>query len=155
MTIRPLLFSFVLLAPLAAFAQGATPDPTETPDGGPEATVLDTDRFMLSETGDGVLRLDRSTGRVSLCREANGAWRCAPVADAERALEAEIERLTTENLRLSARNRELEAKILAISRSAQDAGAKTAAHRFRARTRKRSTAPSTSPKRRCAASSTS
>ncbi len=82
---------------------------------------LDKDRYALSETGEGVLRLDRENGRVSECKKVSGNWRCVPVPDAQLAFEVEIEALAKENARLLARNQELEAKILAIGRSAEEA----------------------------------
>lgn len=85
------------------------------------ADELDKDRYALSETSDGVLRLDRESGRVSECKQIDGSWRCVPVPDAELAFEMEIETLAKENARLLARNQELEAKILAIGRSAEEA----------------------------------
>ncbi|MBA5779145.1 hypothetical protein H2509_18610 [Stappia sp. F7233] len=104
----------ILAAPLAAVLLAAAPvQAADNP--------LDKDRYSLSETGDGFLRLDRQSGRVSLCKKVNDAWRCVPLPDAERALEEEIAALAIENERLTARNRELEAKILAIGRSAEEA----------------------------------
>ncbi|MXN65913.1 hypothetical protein GR183_13450 [Stappia sp. GBMRC 2046] len=83
--------------------------------------VLDRDRYGLEETDGGFLRVDRESGLVSLCQNVNDAWRCAPVPDAQRALEDEIDELRSEVEKLSARNDELEAKILAISRAADEA----------------------------------
>lgn len=104
----------ILAASLAAILLVAAPVQAEE-------NPLDKDRYLLSETGDGFLRLDRESGRVSLCKKVNDAWRCVPLPDAEQALEEEIAALTIENERLTARNRELEAKILAIGRSAEEA----------------------------------
>lgn len=83
--------------------------------------ALDQDRYGIEKTDEGYLRIDRESGHVSLCQKANGAWRCAPVPDAQLALEDEIDELRNEIERLSARNNELEAKILAISRAADEA----------------------------------
>lgn len=83
--------------------------------------ALDRDRYSLEETDGGFLRVDRESGLVSLCQNVNNAWRCAPVPDAQLALEDEIDELRSEIGKLSARNDELEAKILAISRAADEA----------------------------------
>ncbi|MEP3275099.1 MAG: hypothetical protein ABJN26_12125 [Stappiaceae bacterium] len=75
--------------------------------------IMNRDRFVLSDTGDGWLRLDRSNGRVSLCEETNGRVMCLPVPDAATAYELEIERLLGENAALEARVTELETKLAA------------------------------------------
>lgn len=74
---------------------------------------VDRDRYVLSDTGDGWLRLDRSNGRVSLCEDTNGRMICLPVPDAATAYEMEIERLLSENAVLEARVAELEAELTA------------------------------------------
>ncbi len=72
---------------------------------------MDRDRYVLSDTGDGWLRLDRSNGRVSLCEETNGRVICLPVPDAATAYEMEIDRLLGENAALEARVAALEAEL--------------------------------------------
>ncbi|NRG19590.1 hypothetical protein HPQ64_18015 [Rhizobiales bacterium] len=103
---RVIAFLLGILLAQTAFAQEET---------------LDRERYSIEKTDEGYLRVDRESGHVSLCQKANGAWRCAPVPDAQLALEDEIDKLRSEIERLSARNSELEAKILAISRAADEA----------------------------------
>jgi hypothetical protein len=43
------------------------------------------------------LKIDRRTGRVSVCDDKNGNWNCRLVADDREAYEDEIARLETEN----------------------------------------------------------
>ena len=59
-------------------------------------------RYSMSQTDDGFLRLDRSSGQVSHCRKQSGDWACESVAEERTAYEAEIARLTEENERLRA-----------------------------------------------------
>lgn len=58
------------------------------------------DRYMISPVEDGILRVDRKTGRVSICRKGGGDWTCELVPDDLRALKREIDQLSVENLRL-------------------------------------------------------
>ncbi|MDJ0933457.1 hypothetical protein [Breoghania sp.] len=44
-----------------------------------ELSPVDSDRYTLHEMSEGWLRLDRKTGKVSLCRAKYGEWTCAPV----------------------------------------------------------------------------
>ncbi len=61
------------------------------------------DRYLLAETGKGVMRLDRTDGSVSFCRLSGEDFVCTAAIDDRQALEDEIERLKSENARLRAR----------------------------------------------------
>lgn len=50
-------------------------------------------RYVMKETKDGFLRMDTTTGHVSLCHEKANSWVCEVVADDRQALEKEITRL--------------------------------------------------------------
>lgn len=88
------------VAPLAAMAA-----PGEPP------AAIDRDRYVMHETADGWLRLDRRSGKISLCQAKYGKWTCAPVPDAALAYEAEARALEEDKRRLQARIRELEDRI--------------------------------------------
>ncbi len=79
----------------------------------------DAQRYTMSETSDGFLRLDRKTGSVALCKGSEDRWSCVPVPDAQVAMDADIDALEQENKRLSARVRELEARLRDIASSAE------------------------------------
>ena len=64
------------------------------------AQELDTDRFHVVDTTDGVLRIDRETGSISECQRETSGWVCRLVADDRQAYEAEINRLDAEVERL-------------------------------------------------------
>lgn len=64
------------------------------------AQELDTDRFHVVDTADGVLRIDRETGSISECQRETSGWVCRLVADDRQAYEAEINRLDAEVDRL-------------------------------------------------------
>lgn len=78
-----------LALPAYAFAQDADPS-----------------RFQLERTESGFIRLDRETGAVSLCREAEGNLVCRMAADERAAYEKELdllgERVTALEKRLDA-----------------------------------------------------
>ena len=57
-------------------------------------------RFVLQEVEGGFIRLDTETGVVSHCRSSENQWRCELVADAQSALQDEINRLAAENAAL-------------------------------------------------------
>ena len=57
-------------------------------------------RFVLQEVEGGFIRLDTETGAVSHCRSSENQWRCELVADAQSALQDEINRLAAENAAL-------------------------------------------------------
>ena len=92
---RPSIFAIVAVATavgvaaVMAFAGEALP---ETGNG----------RYALSQTADGVMRLDTRTGQVSNCSKGNDGWACLVVPDERAAMDAEIGRLQAENGRLKA-----------------------------------------------------
>jgi hypothetical protein len=51
-------------------------------------------RFQLERTEHGVVRLDRQTGAMTLCRDENGALACRMQPDERAAYEDELDRLT-------------------------------------------------------------
>jgi hypothetical protein len=91
--------SIPLLSAVAlAFLLGAAPE-AEQP----------SDRYTLTPTEGGTfLRLDRQTGATSACRRKDGRLACETAADDRRALETEIDRLTTENAELKSAVKRLE-----------------------------------------------
>ncbi|MBV9533563.1 MAG: hypothetical protein JO283_21495 [Bradyrhizobium sp.] len=59
-------------------------------------------RYSLSQTPDGLIRLDTRTGAVSSCSKNGNGWACYAVPDEGRAMDEEIRRLKAENERLKA-----------------------------------------------------
>lgn len=57
-------------------------------------------RYMASEVEDGILRIDRQSGAVSLCKRAGGEWICELVRDDRDAMLRQIEELRRENRQL-------------------------------------------------------
>jgi hypothetical protein len=57
-------------------------------------------RYALSQTPDGVMRLDTRTGQVSNCSKSGDGWACLVVPDERAAMDAEIGRLQAENQKL-------------------------------------------------------
>jgi tellurite resistance protein len=84
-TLAGALIAWCLLVP--ALADEATPDD----EGG---------RYAFSKQADGILRLDKQTGDVSLCTQRTVGWACQAVPDDRVALESEIARLRRENAAL-------------------------------------------------------
>jgi hypothetical protein len=62
---------------------------------GPKAE--ESGRYSMTPTANGVIRLDKETGAMSLCSGAAGQWSCEPMNDSQRNLAAEIDRLRAEN----------------------------------------------------------
>ena len=58
------------------------------------------DQYMVAEIEDGILRVDRQSGAVSVCKQRSGEWTCELVADDRDAMQREIEDLRLENRRL-------------------------------------------------------
>ncbi len=79
------LIGWCLFTP--ALADDATPDN----EGG---------RYAFSKQSDGVLRLDKQTGDVSLCSQRTVGWACQAAPDDRAILENEIARLRRENAAL-------------------------------------------------------
>jgi hypothetical protein len=59
-------------------------------------------RYALSQTADGVLRLDTRTGAVSTCSNSGVGWACYAVPDERAAFDTEIGRLQADNEKLRA-----------------------------------------------------
>jgi hypothetical protein len=57
-------------------------------------------RFTMTPTEGGVVRLDTETGAVSVCTRKDGQWSCEAMPEERQALRREIERLQAENKRL-------------------------------------------------------
>jgi hypothetical protein len=57
-------------------------------------------RYAFSKQPDGVLRLDKQTGDVSLCSQRTVGWACQAAPDDRTILESEIARLRRENAAL-------------------------------------------------------
>jgi hypothetical protein len=83
-----LLYAGLLLAAAPTHSEGPAPAPSE-----PE-------RYTMTPTEGGFLRLDRQSGAVSLCTVEKGQALCRAGADERAALEAEISRLRRENAEL-------------------------------------------------------
>jgi hypothetical protein len=79
-----LFVALLSLVPGAAMAQSAQPPVSD-------------DRFQIERQGDAFIRLDKKTGTVSTCTLENGSFDCRMSADERAALQAEIERLASEN----------------------------------------------------------
>jgi cell division protein FtsB len=90
----------VLLAPSLVAAQMDTPAPAAQLEAGPAAEPSTDGNFTLAPAEGRHLKIDRRTGRVSICAEADGAWSCRLVADDRAAYEEDIARLEAENERL-------------------------------------------------------
>lgn len=110
MTMRKITFPYlfgavaavlVLAVPAQAQSGMASKDSQAVTEGQPE-------RFSLVESDGDILRVDRQTGTVSICRKQNSSWRCNPVPLAEEAYLAEINELAAEVDRLTARLEQLE-----------------------------------------------
>jgi len=97
----PLALALICLTAGPSFAQQAAPDT----DGG---------RFTLQEVRAGFLRLDHTSGEVSLCRERDQGWTCDLIADDRTAYSDEIVRLEKEKAVLERRVSALEARLDAI-----------------------------------------
>jgi hypothetical protein len=71
------------------------------------AAAAEAGRYVLKDVEGGFIRLDTGTGAVSHCSVRNDNWRCEPVADAQAALQDEINRLAKENAALEQQLAEL------------------------------------------------
>jgi hypothetical protein len=80
-------------------------------------------RYSMSPAeGGGFIRLDTQTGQMSLCQRRESDWSCREIAEPERGLASEIERLREENNRLKAELRQLEDIVLGDKRAERDRG---------------------------------
>lgn len=59
------------------------------------AQDADTARYSLEKSDSGFVRLDRQTGAVTLCIEADGTLTCRMAADERAAYDADLARLET------------------------------------------------------------
>ncbi len=90
----------------AGFAQEAAPTMPPAPEPG---------RYAFERVPDGIMRLDRQTGHVTLCGHGGSGWTCKAVADERAALENEIGRLQSEIGRLQIEIATLRKDLLARS----------------------------------------
>ncbi len=58
-------------------------------------------RYMMSPSGEGFARLDTETGVIAMCRPEGTELACKAASDDTLKLQAEIDRLTNENLALT------------------------------------------------------
>jgi hypothetical protein len=65
-----------------------------------QASGAEAGRYAFQTMPDGLMRLDTTTGEMSLCTKRTPGWVCAAVADDRAALDAEVGRLERENARL-------------------------------------------------------
>jgi len=86
---RPVLFALTALAFATPAALAQSP-----------GVEMDGDRYLMVETEDAVLRIERQSGEVSECRQSGNGWICRLAADDRLAYEAEINRLDAEVERL-------------------------------------------------------
>ena len=75
------------------------------------ALSQDTVRYALEKTADGYVRMDKSTGQMSICKEADGQLVCRIAADERSAYEDTLAGLTK-------RVEALEQKMLTMSGTA-------------------------------------
>jgi hypothetical protein len=66
----------------------------------PSIIAPEAEHFTLQPVEGGFMRLDKRTGAVSFCTAKNGISVCRLGADERATMEAELERLRTENARL-------------------------------------------------------
>src|SRR6266567_38926 len=68
----------------------------------PQGAALENEdsRFTFFRVDDGFLRLDGSTGQVSLCTRRQAGWLCQALPEERAAFEAEIARLQGDNAAL-------------------------------------------------------
>lgn len=113
---KTLVSAFLLVVAAVSPAASQTGNsPAQAP--GPEANAPE-DNFTFAPARGEHLKIDRRTGRVSLCKADDGVWRCLLVPDDRIAYEEEVEALRAENQRLQARVAELEER----DRSREDSG---------------------------------
>lgn len=95
---RYLMALLVPLVILIVYNAQADSDGSQVPGNGTQAeNVADNgNRYELRETEQGLVRLDRRTGIVSLCESAGNSITCKTIADDREAYEDEIKRLDQE-----------------------------------------------------------
>jgi hypothetical protein len=105
--------TFLLAAAIATAALG-------TPMSAQPATEAERPgRYTMQPTEGGFLRLDTTTGDVTLCQRSAATFECRPVKD-DRDLQPEIARLASENKALKAEVKRLE-DLLAVDRQRPEA----------------------------------
>jgi hypothetical protein len=95
------LLSLALLSLAAALAAPTAHAQTAAPPQALEATAP-IDRFSMTPSDGGFLRLDKQSGAVSFCTVEAGASTCRAGVDERAALEKEIAELRRENAELKA-----------------------------------------------------
>ncbi len=111
-----LAISVALANPAFAETKGKAGEPAHNPPAGTEAA----DRFQIIQSGDKILRVDRATGAVSICRQATDRWTCEMVPDDRAAMEAEMERTIALSEMFKARVDALESRLAELEKKAQD-----------------------------------
>jgi hypothetical protein len=85
---------------LSLATAAATPARADSGSPGETAPPAQSDRFSMTPTQSGFLRLDKQTGAVSFCTVEAGLSACRIGADERAAFESEIARLQRENAEL-------------------------------------------------------
>lgn len=119
-TVSGLLRTAMLSAPVVLFAMDcALAQATTKPD-------TEGDRYSLSQSAEGFVRLDNRTGAVSNCTSKGSGWACYSAPDERAALDGEIGRLQAENARLKAELAKRDSALAALAAKGNDkAGEKT------------------------------
>lgn len=92
--------AWLFLAPGLLCADLLSPAATPTYSESQAPAASEPERYSMTPTEGGFLRLDRQTGSVSLCTVEKGRALCRAGADEKAALETEISRLSRENAEL-------------------------------------------------------
>lgn len=120
--------ALVLFATAAASAQeqppgtaSPVPPPAETtpPLPPPGAGSAAEDGFALSPATGDHLKIDRRTGRVSVCSSRTGTWLCTLIPDDRAAFEEELAALQAENERLKSDLSKAREEIAALSKGGE------------------------------------
>ena len=93
----PMISPSNCLTSLAAIAFSFAGLGSAAADSGPDT---ENGRYTLSQTADGLVRLDTRTGAVSTCSNNGKGWACYAVPDERKAMDDEIGRLQAENEKL-------------------------------------------------------
>lgn len=72
-------------------------------------------RYAIGPSADGFVRLDTTSGAVSHCVQAEGVWRCEPLAANDGALKSRLDALAAEVKRLTAAVAALDARVAGIA----------------------------------------
>ena len=82
-------------------------------------------RYSMSPADSGgFVRLDTETGQMALCQRRDADWSCREMAEPNRGLALEVERLRTENQRLKGEIRQMEDIVLGDKRDTKPGGGK-------------------------------